>query len=86
MSFRLVSKSVTLNDLERNNGLYVDWAEAYLRTKWCSDPFSRLAAIDMGRKMRGCSAHFAGGGELSNRMWPGLPLYQLSGILIHPAV
>jgi len=27
------------------------WAEAYLRTKWHLDPSSRLATIDMGRKL-----------------------------------
>jgi len=29
----------------------VDWAEAYLRTKWHLDPPSRLATIYMGRKV-----------------------------------
>jgi len=27
------------------------WAEAYLRTKWHLDPYSRVATIDMGRKL-----------------------------------
>jgi len=31
----------------------VAWAEAYLRTKWHLDPSSRLATIDMGRKVGG---------------------------------
>jgi len=26
----------------------VDWAEAYLRTKWHPDPLSRLAKMDIG--------------------------------------
>jgi len=29
----------------------VDWAEAYLRTKWHLDSSSRLATTDMGRKL-----------------------------------
>jgi len=29
----------------------VAWAEIYLRTKWQLDPCSRLATIDMGRKV-----------------------------------
>jgi len=29
----------------------VAWPEAYLCTKWCLDPSSRLATIDMGRKL-----------------------------------
>jgi len=29
----------------------VAWAEAYRRTKWHLDPSSRLATIDMGRKL-----------------------------------
>ena len=37
----------------------VAWAEAYLRTKWYPDPSSRLATIDMGRKV-GCCAPFRG--------------------------
>ena len=28
-------------------------AEAYLRTKWHLDPYSRLATIDVGRKLGG---------------------------------
>jgi len=31
----------------------VAWAEAYLLTKWHLDPSSRLATIDMGRKVGG---------------------------------
>jgi len=27
------------------------WGEAYLRTKWYIDPFSRLATINMGGKV-----------------------------------
>jgi len=29
----------------------VDWAEAYLYTKWHLDPSNRLAIIDIGRKL-----------------------------------
>jgi len=30
--------------------VHVAWAEAYLRTRWHLDPFSRLATTDMGQK------------------------------------
>ena len=44
----------------------VTWAETYLYTKWHLDLSSRLATIDMGRKVRGllCRPLFAGGEEL----------------------
>jgi len=35
--------------------------EAYLRTKWYHDAYSRLATIDMDRKLWDC-AFFLGGG------------------------
>ena len=38
----------------------VAWADAYLRTKWHLDPSSRLATIDMGRKL-GAPLPFRGG-------------------------
>ena len=41
-------------------------AEVYLRTKWHLDPSSRLASIDMGRKVGGCCASFYG--ELNSRL------------------
>jgi len=31
------------------------WDEAYLRTKWHLDPYSRLATIDMGQKLGDCA-------------------------------
>ena len=47
-------------------------AEAYLRTKWQLDPCSRLAAMDIGRKL-GSSAHSGrGAGSQSNTKSPGL--------------
>ena len=65
------------------------WAEAYLRTKWHLDPSSRLATIDMGRKLgRGCAPFLGrGAGSPSSTMWPWpRPTCIPSGILIHPAV
>jgi len=41
----------------------VAWAEAYICTKWHLNPSSRLATIEMGRKLVGC-APFLGEGEL----------------------
>ena len=40
--------STTELDSHQHN---VAWAEAYLLTKWYPDPSSRLAKIDMGRKV-----------------------------------
>jgi len=40
------------------------WTEAYIRTKWHLDPSSRLATIDMGRKLGG-----AAGGRPAYRMY-----------------
>jgi len=34
-----------------SNTISPGWTEAYLRTKWHLDPFSRLATIDMGGKL-----------------------------------
>ena len=46
-------------------------AETYLRTKWHLDPSSRLATIDMGRKV-GAVPDFRGKlGPSSNTMTPG---------------
>jgi len=43
----------------------VAWTEAYLRTKWYPDPFSRLATTDMRQKVGfgGCCIAFRGGGS-----------------------
>ena len=37
------------------------WSEAYIRTKWYPDPFSRLDTIDMAEKW-GAVVPFSGGG------------------------
>ena len=59
---------------------------AYLLTKWNLDPSSRLATIDMGRKVAALSL-FRGSWSPSNTMWPGpRPTFVPSGILIHPTV
>jgi len=58
------------------------WAEAYLCTKWHLDPSSRLATIDMNRKLVG-SAPLLGDGELGPHLtqcrldW-GLAPYQVA--------
>jgi len=63
----------------------VAWAEAYLRTEWRLDPYSRFATIDMGRKVGAVVPLFGGGGagSLSNTMSLGprptsLPTYQVA--------
>jgi len=58
----------------------IDWAEAYLRTKWHLDPFSRLSTMH-GPKIPGLPCRFFwGGGELvlhltRCRLGRGLPPY-----------
>jgi len=43
----------------------------YLRIKWYPDASSRLAAIDMGRKLGGCCAPFIPGELVSDlTLWP----------------
>jgi len=55
------------------------WAEAYLRTKWHLDPSSRLAAIDMSRKVGGCYVLCLGELSLTQcRLGQGLPPYQVA--------
>jgi len=64
----------------------VAWSDIYLRTKRYLDPSSRLATIDMGRKL-GAVCLLGGAGSPSNTMWHGpRPTSVPSGILIHPAV
>ena len=65
----------------------VAWAEAYLHTKWHLDPFSHLATIDMGRKMKDCAPFW--GGELNPCLTKcclgrGLPSYQVASRSIQP--
>ena len=55
------------------------WAEAYLHdTKWHLGPSSRMATIDMGRKLGVC-APFSAEGELGGR---GLPPCQVPSLYI----
>jgi len=64
----------------------VAWAEAYLHTKWHLDPCSRLATVDMGRKL---GAVPLGDGDLGLHLtlWPGpRPTCMPSFILICPTV
>ena len=61
-------------------------AKAYLPNKWNLDASSRLATIDMARKLlSGFCAHFWGFPSNTMRLWP-RPTSVLNGILIHPAV
>ena len=46
--------------------IHVAWAETYFRTKWRLHPSSRLATIDMGHKLWGCSLFGEGAGSPSN--------------------
>jgi len=68
----------------------VAWAEACFRTKWYPDPFSRLATIDIGQKLKAVRLfYWEGGGELGPHLTQcglhrGLPLYHVA--LIHPVV
>jgi len=73
----------------------VAWTEAYayLRTKWYFDPSSRLATIDMGRKLgavvltKCCTPLVRGVGFSFITMWPGLrPTGMPSFTLIYPTV
>ena len=68
----------------------VPWAEAYIHTKWHLDAFSRLATIEMGRKLgtRAPPPFWGeGAGSQSNTKSPGLrPTSMSSAILVHPAV
>jgi len=66
------------------------WAEAYVRTKWNIDPFSRLATIN-GPKIGGCCPPFLAGSPSSKMsLWPrptSLPSdILIHGILIDPAI
>ena len=64
----------------------VAWAEVYLSTKWHLDSLSRLATIDMGRKL-GRLRPLWGARSASNTRWPGpRPTSIPSGVLIHQAV
>jgi len=69
-------------------------SQAYLRTKWQLNPSSRLATIDMGRKLQDAVPLLRGGelgphltqGSPPNTMSPGpMPTSVPSDILIHPA-
>ena len=66
------------------------WAKAYLHTKWHLDPSSRLATIDMGRKVGAAvPCPFGGGGAESpcDTVWTRpRPTSVPSIILIHPTV
>jgi len=64
-------------------------AETYLRTKWHLDSSSRLAIIDIGRKVGGVAAPLSMGraGSPSNTISPGpRPTSLPSGTLIHPTI
>jgi len=62
-------------------------AEVYFCTKWHLHPSSRLATIDMGRKLGLRPLLGRGAGFPSNTMLSGLrPTSLPSGILIHPVI
>jgi len=64
----------------------VAWAEVYFRTKWRLHPSSRLATIDMNRKL--VAVPLLGRATTpSNTMSPG-PMFTsvASGTFIHPAI
>jgi len=60
----------------------------YHRTKWYLDPSSRLATIDIGRKLGGAVPFLMGGAESpsNTKSLRPRPTNIPSGILIHPAV
>jgi len=77
-------------DMQYHN---VEWAKAYLHTKWHLDPSSRLTIMDMGRKMGELLHSFCWGGagsqkdSQSNTMWPGPRATTIpSDILIYSTV
>ena len=64
----------------------MSWAEVYIRKKWRLHPSSRLATIDMNRKL-GAMLILGGDATPSNTMSPGPRFTSVpSGILIYPAV
>jgi len=72
-----------------NDCAMISWAEPYLHIKWHLGASSRLAIIEMGRKLgRRAPPPFGEGvGSLSNTKSPRLrPTSMLSTILIHPPV
>ena len=65
------------------------WAEAYIRTKWHLDASSRLATIEMGRKLgRGLRPLLGKGGAgtrlTQSRLGRGLPPCQVPASSIQP--
>jgi len=65
----------------------VAWAEVYFRTKWRLHPSTRLATIDMNRKLGAVPLLGRGTATPSNTTSPGPRFTSVpSGILIHPAV
>jgi len=60
----------------------VAWAEAYLRTEWHLDTSSRLATLDICRKLGAAMPPLFGGGLGPNltqcRLGRGLPPYQVA--------
>jgi len=59
----------------------------YLLTNWRFDSSSRLATIDMGRKLEAVPLWGGGAGSPSNTVWPrSRPTSVPSDILIRPAV
>jgi len=84
---------VATTDIGRKEGAAVPLSRCDLGrgllpyTKWRLDPSSRLAAIDMGRKLGAVLLWGGGPGSPSNTMWPGpRPTYMPSFILIRPTV
>jgi len=64
----------------RSRLIQCGWAEVYFRTKWRLHPSSRLATIDMNRKLGSCALSR---GELrphlkQRRLGRGLPRYEVA--------
>jgi len=85
-----VTVSVTVfRDAERvsQQRLLAQQTTPYLCTKWHLDPCSRLAAIDMGRKLGALSPSLGGGWVSSEHKVPWDESYPIpSGMLMYPAV
>jgi len=62
----LVSSSDITFDINPVKRFYAACCTVW-HTKWCLDPSSRLATMDMGRKLGGC-APLGGAGSPSNTM------------------
>jgi len=65
---------------------HVASAEVYIRTMWRLHPSSRLATIDMGRKLGAVPLLGGAATHLTQKSPRSRPISIPSGILVHPAI